>query len=197
MPYTAAGKHLMLNALKGTNPTTPITHAGLLKQDAAVTVTGVAATDIFTATAHGYSNGDLVVVTALTGGTGLELSKPYFVIGVTANTFQLSLTVGGSAFDFTTDVTATSTVARLVEVSGGSPAYARQAITYGTPANEAMSFSGTITFEIPASNTVSWGGFYSAVSGGTCLGIANVTDETFAGAGQYILSASTLDLLLD
>lgn len=26
MPYTTAGKHLMLNALRGTNPATPITH---------------------------------------------------------------------------------------------------------------------------------------------------------------------------
>jgi hypothetical protein len=26
MPYSTAGKNLMLNALKGTNPTTPITH---------------------------------------------------------------------------------------------------------------------------------------------------------------------------
>lgn len=29
MPYSTAGKNLMLNALKGTNPTTPITHASL------------------------------------------------------------------------------------------------------------------------------------------------------------------------
>lgn len=29
MPFSTAGKNLMLNALKGTNPTTPITHASL------------------------------------------------------------------------------------------------------------------------------------------------------------------------
>lgn len=29
MPYTVAGKNLMLNALKGTNPGTPITHVSL------------------------------------------------------------------------------------------------------------------------------------------------------------------------
>lgn len=29
MPYSTAGKNLMLNALKGTNPTTPITHVSL------------------------------------------------------------------------------------------------------------------------------------------------------------------------
>jgi hypothetical protein len=29
MPFSTAGKNLMLNALKGTNPTTPLTHASL------------------------------------------------------------------------------------------------------------------------------------------------------------------------
>ncbi len=29
MPYSTAGKNLMLNALRGTNPTTPITHVSL------------------------------------------------------------------------------------------------------------------------------------------------------------------------
>ena len=33
MPYSTAGKNLMLAALKGTNPTTPITHVGLFRED--------------------------------------------------------------------------------------------------------------------------------------------------------------------
>jgi hypothetical protein len=33
MPYTAEGKNLMLAALKGTNPTTPITHAAVFNGD--------------------------------------------------------------------------------------------------------------------------------------------------------------------
>lgn len=194
MPYTAAGKNLMLNALKGTNPATPVTHVGLAQQQTGLAVTGVNSSDVLTATAHGYANGDLVVFTALTGGAGLAVGSPYFVIGVTANTFQVARTVGGAAVDLVSDITVTSTVARLVEVAGGTPAYARQAITYGASVDGAIAFAGTLSFEIPAGVTVAWGLLHSAVSGGTILAISNVTDEAFAGAGQYILSASTLDL---
>jgi hypothetical protein len=76
-------------------------------------LTGVAATDIFTAVAHGLSTGDQVVFTALTGGTGLTIGTTYYLIGAAADTFQLSLTSGGAAVNFTTDLTATSTVTPL------------------------------------------------------------------------------------
>jgi hypothetical protein len=69
-------------------------------------VTGVAATDIFTSAAHGYSNGDVVIFSALTGGTGLALGTTYFVINKATDTFQLATTPSGSAVDFTTDLSA-------------------------------------------------------------------------------------------
>lgn len=75
---------------------------------AALAVTGVAATDIFTSAAHGYVAGDRVVFTALTGGTGLSTNRDYYVIAanLAANTFQVSATVGGASVDFSTDVSA-------------------------------------------------------------------------------------------
>jgi hypothetical protein len=75
---------------------------------ASLAVTGVAATDIFTSTAHGYVAGDRVVFTALTGGAGLVTKQAYYVIAanLAANTFQVSATPGGTAVDFTTDVSA-------------------------------------------------------------------------------------------
>ena len=69
-------------------------------------VTGVAATDIITATGHAFANGDTVGFTAITGGTGLAVTTRYFVISVSGSTFQLSLTSGGAAINFTTDITA-------------------------------------------------------------------------------------------
>jgi hypothetical protein len=71
-------------------------------------LTGVAATDIITATAHGLSNGTPVYFSSLTGGAGLAVSTTYYVIGATTNTFQLSATSGGSAVNFTTDISAAS-----------------------------------------------------------------------------------------
>jgi hypothetical protein len=70
-------------------------------------VTGVAATDIFTATAHGYAVGDAVMFSNLTGGAGLSTATVYYVIAanLAANTFSVSLTQGGTIFDITTDLT--------------------------------------------------------------------------------------------
>lgn len=121
MPYSTAGKNLMLNALKGTNPTTPITHVSL----------------------HTGSPGD----------SGAN------------------------------------------EVSGGSPAYARKAIAFNAASSGSMDDSTNgITFDVPASTTVTHVGYWSASTAGTFLGYTDVTDEVFAGQGTYTLSDVDLDL---
>lgn len=72
--------------------------------------TSAAADDIIDATAHGFVAGDRVVFTALTGGAGLSTNREYYVIAanLAANTFQVSTTLGGSAVNFTSDITAGS-----------------------------------------------------------------------------------------
>jgi hypothetical protein len=196
MPYSTAGKNLMLNAIAGTNPTTPITHAGLLTKGANKSITSVASTDLFTSTSHGYSAGDLVVFSGLTGGAGLVAGHPFFVIaaGLTANDFAVSLTSGGSSFDHTTNVTA-GTVNKLTEISGGSPAYARKTIAFSAAAGGTMddSTNGAIV-DVPAS-TVDYVSFHSAVTAGTLLAIDDVTQEVFAAQGTYTITDADLDLL--
>lgn len=196
MPYSTAAKNLMLNALVGTNPTTPITYVGIVRADAGKSVTGVASTDIFTSTAHGYSNGDVVLLSGLTGGLGLIAGRIYYVIGVTTNTFQLALTSGGSAVDFTTDVSA-GTVTRVVEMSGGSPAYARQRITWNAAGSGSVSeASVAAAIDVPAGAQTDYIGFYSASTAGTLLVLAAPSAvEVFAGQGTYSLTSSVLDLL--
>jgi hypothetical protein len=53
------------------------------------------------------------------------------------------------------------------ELSGGSPAYARQAVTFGAAANKARTQSGTATFDVPAGSTLRWVGFWTAATGGS------------------------------
>jgi coat protein Gp5 len=70
-----------------------------------------AADDIIdTVAAHGLAAGDVVTPTALTGGAGLVVGQRYYVIAanLAATTFQVSLTEGGAAVDFTTNITAGS-----------------------------------------------------------------------------------------
>lgn len=68
--------------------------------------TAVASTGVFTANAHGMSNGTAVTLTAITGGAGLSVHLTYYVIDTATNTFKLSKSSGGSAVVFTSDVSA-------------------------------------------------------------------------------------------
>lgn len=70
------------------------------------TVTATASSDKVNSAAHGLSNGDTVIFTALTGGAGLAVDTAYFVVNKTTNDFQVSTTKGGSAIDITTDASA-------------------------------------------------------------------------------------------
>ncbi|WP_084963747.1 hypothetical protein [Thermoactinospora rubra] len=54
------------------------------------------------------------------------------------------------------------------EVSGGSPAYARQAVAWGTPGTPGpgqVSNTGALTFDIPAGSTVGFLTFWNAATG--------------------------------
>lgn len=52
------------------------------------------------------------------------------------------------------------------EVTGGSPAYARQAVAFGAAASGSKAMTGTETFDVPAGTTVRWiGGFDAATAG--------------------------------
>ncbi len=189
---TTAGKNLALDALRGTNPTTPITHAALFDSAAAQAPTG-ATPSTFTLTAHGLVNGDLIVFDSKTGGTGIRLGYAYFVIGSTANTFQLSETPGGSAVDMLTTISASS-IRKLVELTGGTPAYARKAIAFAAAVAGSMDDTTAPTFDVPAGATVDYMGLYSALTAGTLLNVDDLTAETFAAQGSFQLTDVDVDL---
>lgn len=58
----------------------------------------------------------------------------------------------------------------LSELSGGSPAYARLSATFGTASGGARTLSGSLTFNVGAGNTVSWIGFWDALTLGNFVG---------------------------
>jgi len=71
------------------------------------------ATDTFTLNAHGYSDGDIVIFTSLGTVTGITTTDNYFIVGSATNTFQVSLSLGGSAVDLTGAATTAPTVDRI------------------------------------------------------------------------------------
>lgn len=74
------------------------------------------------------------------------------------------------------------------EVTGGSPAYARKALTFGAASGGVVTASAT--FDVPAGTTVTFAGVASASSGANILGRAAVTSQTFATQGQYLLTVT-------
>lgn len=79
------------------------------------------------------------------------------------------------------------------EITGGSPAYARKAITWGTAASGEIAMTNDPVFDVPAT-TVAAVGFWSAATAGTQYGDYDVTDEVFAAQGTYTVTATTINL---
>jgi hypothetical protein len=83
------------------------------------------------------------------------------------------------------------------EITGGSPAYARVAVTWAAASGGVRRPTADLAFNIPASTIVGgWHGF-TASSGGTDYGGDALTQETFVGQGQYTLSKTTTGLKAD
>jgi hypothetical protein len=74
------------------------------------------------------------------------------------------------------------------EPTGGSPAYARKVISWGSSASGVVTASA-IPFDIPASNTiVGFGVHGNPLASGTYLDGASVTSQAFASQGTYSIT---------
>lgn len=99
--------------------------------------------------------------------------------------------VGGFAAVHNVDAPTDNTT----EPSGGSPAYARKAITFAAASGGSKALNGTLpTFDIPAGFTVKSVAIWSLVTGGTLYGYWDVTDEVYAGQGTYAASSGSISL---
>jgi hypothetical protein len=61
------------------------------------------ADDTFTATAHGYDNGDKIELAGDTLSTGVDAAVTYFICGKTDDTFKVCLADGKAALSLSTD----------------------------------------------------------------------------------------------
>ena len=80
------------------------------------------------------------------------------------------------------------------ELTGGSPAYARKAITWSAADEGAMDDSNIPAFNVPAGSTVLYVGLWSHLTVGTFYGSNPVTQENFTAQGTYTLTDMDLDL---
>lgn len=83
------------------------------------TFTAAATGNLWTLSSHGFAIGDeLQITTVGTGGTGLAIDTPYWVITLdSADTFTVSATKGGSAVSITADTAGTWKLTRSADLS--------------------------------------------------------------------------------
>ena len=83
------------------------------------------------------------------------------------------------------------------ELSGGSPAYARQTCVFNAASGGERLLNANVTFDVPA-DTVAYVGFWD-YNGGSYVfhGSDPVTNETFGAQGQYIVTATTTKLAIN
>lgn len=81
------------------------------------------------------------------------------------------------------------------ELTGGTPAYARKAPSWSAASSGVKAMSSSLSFDIPASSTVAYFGFWTDETGGTFLGGAVLSaSESFTAQGTYQLTADTITL---
>lgn len=84
------------------------------------------------------------------------------------------------------------------EVSDDSPSlYARKLITFSNSSSGAIDSSNTPQFDVPASTTITHVGMWKHATDEASshfLGSANITNETFGGAGTYTLTDFDISL---
>lgn len=79
------------------------------------------------------------------------------------------------------------------EATGGSPAYARKAITWNAASAGSKTTAASVTFDVPA-GTYTYIGLWSAVTGGTYYyKIALPSSQVFGSQGLLPITSITID----
>lgn len=184
-PLTAGSVDNAILRADGTNETL-LQNSGLIVDDAvqSFAVTGVAATDIITATGSAFANGQPVRFTALSGGTGLNTTTNYYVINASENEFQVSASVGGVASLFTTNITAGT----LLNAHSVSTNVTLSENTTATNSDLVLTPKGTGAFIIgPKPDGTATGG--NARGGNAVdlqLGTKGTASQVASGAGSFL-----------
>jgi hypothetical protein len=107
-----------------------------------------------------------------------------------ASSTELNQALSTTGWGYISIHSATPGTTGASEISGGSPAYARVAVTWGTPSGGVVSNTNALTINFPASATAAYFGVWSASSAGTYYigGALNSGTPIVNGATQGTLT---------
>lgn len=76
------------------------------------------------------------------------------------------------------------------EATGGSPAYARRAVTFADPEVDGTATTAEVTFDVPAGTYTHFGAWSAATAGTFRGGNALAASQTFSSQGQLKLTVT-------
>lgn len=86
------------------------------------------------------------------------------------------------------------------EVTGGTPAYARKALSWAAAATASKASSAGVVFDVPGGTTISYDGYWSLATGGVFYGGRPLLDvpggtptpQVFATQGTYTMASGNI-----
>lgn len=94
----------------------------------------------------------------------------------------------GAAAPYGAIYTTSPTATAGTEPTGGSPAYARKALTWGAAVNGVA--TAVATFDVPTGVTIVGVGVHSALTAGTYLDGGDITSQVFSSQGTLQVTFS-------
>jgi hypothetical protein len=82
------------------------------------------------------------------------------------------------------------------EVTGGSPAYAKEAVAFGAATNGVIASTGDVVFDVPGGTTITHLGFWNAAGTTFYGGQALSAPETYGSQGTYTLLTGDITVTL-
>jgi hypothetical protein len=99
----------------------------------------------------------------------------------------------GTAAAYASLHTADPSTGGTSEVTGGTPAYARKAITWAAASAGSKASSAGIVFDVPAATSITHMGYWSALVAGTFLGSRPLdVTQIFATQGTYTVPSGAV-----
>ena len=80
------------------------------------------------------------------------------------------------------------------EISGGSPAYTRQAVSWEEASGGSIVLPSDVTFDVPLGSVVAGWQIYDNANGGVGFGIMSLTPTTHSSQDTYILSPQLTEI---
>lgn len=118
-------------------------------------ITGVAATDVITITGLTCIDGMGITLTTLTGGAGLSTGVKYYLVNSSGSTAKLATSQGGTAIDFTTNITAGTLLIQTDELMVWSSEF-RDIFSAGTVSQQAAKSGSSATSLAGAASAITF-----------------------------------------